>query len=125
MSGTLKWKLLAGFVLVFLAGLAAGAFLGAAQSHHHRMDFGHHRSLTDRIRNRMQSRLDLTPEQMQKTAPIFNQAAQEIEAIRAETGRRVHQILAGVDRDLAPELTDQQRAKLQELKAEPHRKRGL
>ncbi len=118
MSATLKWKFLAGFALVFFAGLAAGAFLGAAQSRRHHRDFGHHRAMTERVRNRMQSQLDLTPEQVARTSPIFENTARQLEAIRAEMSQRVQEVLAASDRKLAPELTPQQRARLAELQAQ-------
>ncbi len=115
MSAPLRWKLLAGFLLVFLAGLVAGAFLGAAQARHHRLDFAHHGSLGEKVRKRMQSRLDLTPEQMARGAPILDKAARQLEEIRAQTGRRVHEAFAAADEELAPYLTPQQRAKLKAL----------
>lgn len=118
MSGPLRWKLLAGFVLVFIAGLVAGAFVGAAESRQHsRMDFGHHDSLTQRIRERMQARLDLTPEQVAKTAPIFDKTARQLETIRTETRRRVHEAFVAADNELAPDLTPEQRVKLKALEA--------
>jgi Spy/CpxP family protein refolding chaperone len=117
MSASLKWKLIAGFVVVFFAGLAAGAFLGAVQSRHHRMNFNRIHPLAERVRNRMQQRLELTPEQIKQTAPIFDKTARELEAIRAETGRRVHETLAASDRELAPVLTPAQRAKLAAMQA--------
>lgn len=114
MSAPLRWKLLAGFLLVFVAGLVAGAFLGAAQARHHRLNFAHRGSLAEKVRKRM-SRLDLTPEQMAKAAPIFDRTAHQLEEIRAETGRRVHEAFAAADDELAPGLTLQQRAKLTAL----------
>ncbi|MBA3652198.1 MAG: hypothetical protein H0W66_12145, partial [Chthoniobacterales bacterium] len=100
MSAPLRWKLLAGFLLVFVAGLVAGEFLGAAQARHHRLDFAHHGSLADKVRKRM-SRLDLTPEQMAKAAPIFDRTTHQLEEIRAETGRHVHEAFAAADDELA------------------------
>jgi Spy/CpxP family protein refolding chaperone len=118
MSASLKWKLALGFVLVFVAGVAAGAFFGAAHfMQPPRPDFTHHRSLTDRMRNQMKTRLDLTPEQIERTAPLIEKTAQELEAIRAETGRRVRETLAASDRELAPLLTPEQRTKLEALAA--------
>ena len=124
MSAPLRWKLLAGFLLVFLAGLVAGAFLGAAQARHHRLDFAHHGSLGEKVRKRMQSRLDLTSEQIARTAPILDKTARQLEEIRAQTGRRVHDTFAAADHELAPYLTPEQRAKLKALgaKHDPDRK---
>ena len=119
MNSALKWKLALGLLLAFFAGGATGGFFVAGHAHHRRMDFspGHHR-LADRMRSRMQTELDLTPEQVAKTAPIFDRTASELEKVRTETGARVRQIMAEANRALAPELTDAQRAKLEALKQE-------
>ncbi|HEY2802007.1 MAG TPA: hypothetical protein VGI85_15565 [Chthoniobacterales bacterium] len=121
MSASLKWKLAAGFVVVFIAGLAAGAYLGAVQSHHHHFDFGHRYLLTRRLQNRMEKHLGLTPAQISKTAPIFEKTARQLEAIRTQTGQRVHEVFAEADRELAPDLTPEQRAKLLEMEAKHRR----
>lgn len=124
MSATLKWKLIVGFLLVFVAGMATGAFLGAIHSRHVRPDFARHNSLAERMRNRMQAQLELTPEQTARAAPIFDKAARELENIRKETGRHVHEILAEADRELAPELTAAQQAKLETIEKQRHSLRG-
>ena len=125
MNTGLKWKLVAGFLLAFLAGGATGGFLVASQARHRRMDFALHRhSLAERMRSRIQAQLNLTPEQLAKTAPIFDQAVNELEKIRAETGARVRQVLADANRALAPELTDAQRTKLEALQKQPRPSRG-
>jgi uncharacterized membrane-anchored protein YhcB (DUF1043 family) len=118
MNRPLRFKLIGGFLVVFIAGLVAGAFLGALHARHHRTDFSHHEALTERIRNRMQTRLALTPEQLAKTAPIFDKTARQIEDIRKETSRRVHETFAAADDELAPALTPEQRARLDALEAE-------
>jgi Spy/CpxP family protein refolding chaperone len=115
MNAALKWKLALGFGLVFIAGLATGAFINATHLRRLRPDFAHHGSLAERMRHRMEARLDLTPEQMAKAAPILDQATRELEEIRQETGQRVHEILAEVDRELAPALTAEQRARLEAM----------
>lgn len=125
MSAPLRWRLLAGFIVVFVAGLVAGAFLGAGQLRRHaRADFGHHDSLSHRIRNRMQDRLDLTPEQMARAAPIFDKAARQLEAIRTETSQRVRATFTAADDELAPHLTPAQRTKLDALEAEHNANRA-
>jgi Spy/CpxP family protein refolding chaperone len=125
MNTALKWKLALGFVLAFLAGSATGGFFVANQAHHRRMDFAQHRhSLAERMRSRMQAELNLTPEQIAKTAPIFDRSVNELEKIRAETGERVHEVIAETNRALAPELTDAQRAKLDELQKQSSLRHG-
>jgi hypothetical protein len=117
MSSALKGKLLAGFVLVFAAGFAAGTFFGAFQSQHHHYDFLHRHSLAQRVRGRLQKRLQLTPEQIKKTAPIVDQTVRQLEAIRAETGQRVHDTFLAADRAIAPQLSAEQQTRLKAIEA--------
>jgi len=125
MNAALKWKLVAGFVLAFLAGGATGGFLVASQARHRQTDFAQHRhSLAERMRGQLQVELNLTPEQIQKTAPIFDRAVNELEKIRAETGARVREVMAETRQALAPELSDAQRTKLEALTTHPRLNRG-
>jgi len=66
MNRSLQWKLIAGFILVFIAG---------------------------------------------------DKTAGQLAEIRKETGRRVHEIIIGAHREMAANLTDDQRLKLQEIEA--------
>ena len=116
MNTALKWKLTVGFLLAFLAGCATGGFLVASHARHLRANLAHpHPWLVERMRSRMQAALNLTPEQIEKTAPIFDRAASELEKVRAETGERVRQVIADANRALGFELTDAQREKLKVL----------
>ena len=121
MNRALKWKLIAGFVLVFLAGGMTGAFIVASQTHH--LFFGSYRgSISDRMRHRLRTQLRLTDEQMAKISPIIDKTATKLETIRTETGRHVHETFAEAHREIAGDLTPEQRAKLQAIE-ERHRRR--
>ena len=62
MSTALKWKLLVGFVLVFLAGGMTGGFFGASQARHLFFAQHHHRGvLAEHMRQRLRAELELTP----------------------------------------------------------------
>ena len=100
MNASLKRKLIAGFILAFLAGGAAGAFLTLHQSQRWRH---HPHSLSERMRDRIKSELDLTPEQFAKVRPILDRAANQLEKIRIESGRNVRQVLAETNRALEPD----------------------
>ena len=120
MNRALKWKLIAGFVLVFLAGGMTGAFIVASQTHH--LFFGaYHGAISDRMRHRLRTQLRLTDEQMAKISPIIDKTATQLETIRTETGRRVHETFAEAHREIAADLTPEQRAKLQAIE-ERHRR---
>jgi hypothetical protein len=118
MTAPLRWKLIGGFVVVFIAGGIAGAFLGAVLERHHRWESAHHQPLVQRVRDRMRSRLDLTPEQMKKSDPILEKAARRLEEIRTESGQRVREVFSETDRELAPQLTDAQRQKMRAFEAQ-------
>ncbi len=117
MNATLKWKLVVGFILAFLAGCATGAFFAASHSHHLHNLALHRYSLADRMRHRIQTQLDLTPAQIEKIGPIFDQAANELQKIRTETGAHVRQVITETERALAPQLTPEQRKRLEQHRA--------
>ncbi len=76
MNSALKWKLIAGFLLVFLAGGATGVFVSAATAH--RFLFGPHRHgyAAQAMKNRLQWQLRLTDEQMAKW-PRFRRSSRK------------------------------------------------
>jgi Spy/CpxP family protein refolding chaperone len=117
MNGALKWKIIAGFVLVFIAGGITGAFVGGAQM---RRAFSHgppHRAaIKQRMTARLQRELSLTPDQANKISPIIDKASGDIEEARTKTAERIHEIMAQAHRDMDSILTDEQRVKLQEMR---------
>ena len=121
MSGGLKWKLIAGFALVFLAGGATGVFVSATAAHH--FFFGPHRHgfAAQAMRNRLRAQLSLTDEQLTKITPIVEKAGAKLEEIRGDTGRRVRETIAEAHRDIAPILTPEQRQRLQQIEARHRR----
>jgi Spy/CpxP family protein refolding chaperone len=121
MNSALKWKLIAGFVLVFLAGGATGVFVSAATAH--RFLFGPHRHgyAAQAMKNRLQWQLRLTDEQMAKISPIIEKTGTQLEEIRGDTGRRVREAIAQAHRDIAPILTPEQKERLQQMEQRQRR----
>ena len=117
MSRALQWKLIVGFLLVFIAGGVTGAFFGASYAHQMFFQSRHHGMMADRIRQRLRKELDLTPEQLTKISPIIDKEAGQLEQIRQETGQRVHGIIADAHQQIATNLTDEQRTKLKDFEA--------
>ncbi len=122
MNRALKWKLIAGFLLVFLAGGLTGVFVGASHTRHFFFKFHHRGDISERMRERLRRELDLTPEQVAKISPILDRAAAQLQQMRRDTGQRVREILNETHRQMAPYLTDEQRQKLQQME-ERHRRR--
>lgn len=121
MNRALKWKLIVGFVLVFVAGGMTGAFLGASHARHLFFAQPHRGMISQRMRDHYRAKLNLTPEQVAKISPIIDKAAAQLEEIRGTTGRRVHETIAEAHREMAADLTEEQRAKLQEIEARHRR----
>jgi hypothetical protein len=121
MNGGLKWKLIAGFLLVFVAGGVTGAFLAAKTARHHLFATSHHGIAAQRMRDRLQSEVDLTPEQLAKISPVVDKAAGQLQAIRKDTARRVRDTFADMHRQIAADLTPEQRVKLEQMRQRHHK----
>src|SRR4029450_10457147 len=120
MNGALKWKLVAGFVLVFVAGGIAGAALGGFYARHLFFEFHRPGRVGDRMKERLRTELRLTPDQVAKVSPIVDKTAVQLKKIRRDTGQRVHEIMIEAHKEIAANLTDEQRQKLQQIE-ERHR----
>jgi hypothetical protein len=126
MSPSLKGKLIAGFIFAFLAGSATGAFFAIHQARHWRDDLGRpSHSIAERMRSRIKSHLDLTPEQMSKVDPILDHAAGELQKVRTDTGARVREVMDETNQALRPLLTDAQRTRLEKMEKDLRKNRGL
>ena len=121
MNRALQWKLIAGFILVFIAGGMTGAFLGAAYARHLFFEFHQPGVMATRMRDRLRTGLHLTPEQVAKISPIIDKTAAQLRQVRRDTGRRVHEIMNEAHQQMAVNLTDEQRQKLKQIE-ERHRR---
>jgi Spy/CpxP family protein refolding chaperone len=120
MNRALKWKLIVGFVLVFIAGGMTGAFLGASHARHLFFAQPHRGMMSQRMRDHYRVQLNLTPEQVAKISPIIDKTAAQLEQIRHETGQRVHELFMEAHHEMAAHLSDEQRTKLQAMEARHH-----
>jgi len=121
----LKWKLIVGFVLVFVAGGMTGAFFGASQTRHFFFAEHHRSMLGEHIRHRLRVELKLTPEQVTKISPLIDNATAQLEQIRIETGQRVHETMTKMHQQITPDLTDEQRANLERIELHHRHWRGF
>jgi Spy/CpxP family protein refolding chaperone len=121
MNRALQWKLIAGFLLVFVAGGITGAFFGGSYARHHFFELRHPERIGGRMKERLRSELNLTTEQLAKISPIIDKTSNQLRDIRRDTGHRVRQIIRDAHHQMAAELTDEQRQKLKQLE-ERHRR---
>src|SRR5256885_2225237 len=114
MNGALKWKLIAGFLLVFIAGGATGVFVTMAIGHH----FLSPRPtgvVAQTMKNRLRWQLRLTDDQMTKISPIVDKAATQLTEIRGDTGKRVRDVITESHREIAQYLTPDQQQRLKQM----------
>ena len=121
MNSALKWKLIAGFLLVFMAGGATGVFVATTVAH--RFIFAPHPPgfAAQAMKNRLRWQLHLTNEQVASISPIVEKTGAQLEQIRGETGQRVRQTIAEAHREITPLLTPEQQQRLQQME-ERHRR---
>ena len=120
MNRALQWKLIAGFLLVFLAGGITGAFVGGSYARHQFFELHHPERIAGHMKDRLRTELNLTPEQVTKISPIIDKTTGQLREIRRDTARRVHEIIADAHQQMATQLTDEQRQKLKQIE-ERHR----
>lgn len=118
MNRALQWKLIAGFLLVFVAGGITGAFVGGLYA---RFELRHPERIGGRMKDRLRAELNLTPEQLANISPIVDKTTAQLREIRRDTGRRVREIIADAHRQMAVQFTDQQRQRLKQIE-ERHRR---
>ncbi len=68
-----------------------------------------------RLRRSRRHRLSLTPEQIAQIKPLVEQTSSDIEAIREATTKQVADRIAETDSKIAPFLTPEQKAKLDQM----------
>ena len=66
MNRALQWKLIAGFLLVFVAGGITGAFVGGSYARHHFLGLHRPERIGAQMKERLRAELNLTPEQVAK-----------------------------------------------------------
>lgn len=115
MNSALKWKLIAGFLLVFIAGGAVGVFTTMAIGHHFMFAQHPHGFAAQAMKNRLRWQLRLTDEQMTKISPILDKTGAQLEEIRGDTGKRVRDVIAESHREIAQYLTPEQQQRLQQM----------
>lgn len=119
MNSSLRWKLIAAFLLVFIAGLACGFFTSPFVLAH-RMQHG---LMAEHMLDRLSFQLRLTPEQREQIKPIVNRTATQLQEARRDMAGRVREVLRENRSAVMPLLNPEQRDRLREME-EAHRRFG-
>ena len=88
MNRAMQWKLIAGFLLVFVAGAITGAFVGGSYARHHFFKLHRPERIGAQMKDRLSAELNLTPEQVAKVSPLIaTPASASIRSSPRHTGR--------------------------------------
>ena len=112
MKNLTKPQIISYLALIFLAGGISGAVIigGAAKEANSKPPtMG---NVCDHMRKRLQSQLDLTPDQMKKIEPILRETEREMESVHRRSMGQIAQIMEKSNAEIARELTPEQRTKL-------------
>jgi len=118
MTQFFKWKMIGCAAVIFIAGAISGSAFGVYQSKKDIFAAPHKNELALRIRTRLQSRLDLTEEQMLKIDPVIEMAAANLSAVRMDTMQDMGKVFEHSYAQISMLLTPAQRAELERMQRE-------
>ena len=110
-------------LLIFLAGGVAGAFV-APMIGRTFMRPPRPREMSQHMMERLQSGLNLTADQAAKIRPLIEKVGADIESIRHDTVKHVHERVTETNAQIAQILTPEQQAKFIRMEAEHRRRMG-
>ena len=115
-----KWRLGLYVLAIFLAGGGSGALITWQVCQRFPAAPLTPEEIGMRLRARLKSRLDLTPDQVQKIDPMIDQAMRQVQAIRKDTATSVFANVSNMHAQVVIVLTPEQKAKFDVLEAERH-----
>jgi hypothetical protein len=123
MNSIARWKIVVSLVVIFLAGSITGALFTIAIAKHEVRRQSDPTQWFQLTMQRWKTRLRLTPAQEEKLKPIVQETVEELRTLRASDLRQTDEILARARTRIEPELTPEQRVRLQKM--QEARKRRL
>ncbi len=120
MTRPAAWKVLLYTGALFIAGAVCGAMLRSrpAPVVDQPLKLGRTAEIADKIRTKLETRLQLTPEQKEKFEPLFVKTSVELESIHKDCLDRISAALNQLHAEMRPALTPEQIQLLTALEAE-------
>jgi Spy/CpxP family protein refolding chaperone len=112
-----KSRIILYLAIIFVAGGVTGAVISWSGAKHRGMGPPDPKQMCRHIQDRLQSELDLTPEQVRRLKPLLERRVQEMEAIHSRTVQEIEALIRKSNQEMAValELTPTQKAKLEEM----------
>lgn len=118
MTKPARWKVIAYAAALFVAGAVSGAMMTYHSAETSPLKVDRKGQIADHIRQRLTTRLDLTPEQAKKIDPAIEKTAEELEASHRDCLNRISAALDNMHVQIRPELSEGQKEKLKQFEAE-------
>ena len=118
MSHLTKNKIVVYLAAIFLVGGVTGAVLGwtgAKERWWHPPDG---KTICDHVRHRLQSELNLRPDQVREINPILEKRAKEMDAIHSRTIKEIEELIRSTNVEIAKVLGPEQQQKLDQMERE-------
>lgn len=113
MNALTKSKVIAYLALIFIAGGATGAVITFKSTRQSNAQPASMEKTCNRLQDRLTSRLGLTPDQIAKLQPVFDETAEALRAVHSNALCDTDRILRSAHEKIAKELRPDQRAKLE------------
>jgi Spy/CpxP family protein refolding chaperone len=119
MTDPKRWRVVAYMVALFAAGaITGGAVMSRMTPAGQTLKVGRSDEIARMITEKLDTRLQLTPEQNQKFAPLIKHASDELEASHLDCLKRISAAIDLLHQQMAPDLTPEQKEKMKALEAE-------
>lgn len=118
MSNLTKGKAIFYLVAIFIAGAACGTILGYATGRQQAVSPARQKEMSERTLRRLETRLNLTPDQIAKVKPIVEQNSAAMQSIHRESWQRVSETFKRMNAQIAGYLTEEQKKKLEAMESE-------
>ena len=116
MNSIARWKIILSLVAIFFAGSVTGALFTISITKHEVRRQSDPTQWFQLTMQRWKTRLHLTSAQEEKLKPIVEATVNELRTLRASDLRQTDEILARAQARIDPELTPEQRARLQKMR---------
>ncbi len=105
---------------IFLAGGVAGGLIGYQLNRRRGFRPPKPQEMAEHIRQRLISRLELTPGQIAAIDPILKNTSREFQDLNMQTRQRMDEVIARSNTAIAEKLSPEQKAKFEVMEREHH-----
>jgi len=111
-------KVLAYLALIFIAGGATGAVITFKNARSQQTQPASMEKACTKFQDRLVSRLGLTPDQVARLQPVFDQTSHDLRAIHSRALRNTDEVIRRAHEQIDRELTAEQKARLEVMEKE-------